>query len=232
MQYIILDDKKRATHGFKDGEGAKDWKMVKDFDNVGLIVPKPFIVLDFDTKSDADIMLQIIESLDLKCRVMKTTRGIHVWFRSEEPWKNFKKTRLAIGIFSDCRSHSKNAYVKIKDSGQMRKWIRKIPFDEVEEVPKWLYPISSPGHNFEFKGMTDGSGRNQELFNYIVYLQTKGFSKDEIRTTIQIVNDYVFADPLDDQEVATICRDEAFKPDEEIQTEIDEKKRPSWSANK
>ena len=231
MQYIILDDKKRATHGFKDGEGAKDWKMVKDFDNVGLIVPKPFIVLDFDTKSDADIMLQIIESLDLKCRVMKTTRGIHVWFRSEEPWKNFKKTRLAIGIFSDCRSHSKNAYVKIKDSGQMRKWIRKIPFDEVEEVPKWLYPISSPGHNFEFKGMTDGSGRNQELFNYIVYLQTKGFSKDEIRTTIQIVNDYVFADPLDDQEVATICRDEAFKPDEEIQKEIDEKKRPSWSHN-
>lgn len=231
MQYIILDDKKRATHGFKGGEGAKDWKMVKDFDNVGLIVPKPFIVLDFDTKSDADIMLQIIESLDLKCRVMKTTRGIHVWFRSEEPWKNFKKTRLAIGIFSDCRSHSKNAYVKIKDSGQMRKWIRKIPFDEVEEVPKWLYPISSPGHNFEFKGMTDGSGRNQELFNYIVYLQTKGFSKDEIRTTIQIVNDYVFADPLDDQEVATICRDEAFKPDEEIQKEIDEKKRPSWSHN-
>lgn len=231
MQYIILDDKKRATHGFKDGEGAKDWKMVKDFDNVGLIVPKPFIVLDFDTKSDADIMLQIIESLDLKCRVMKTTRGIHVWFRSEEPWKNFKKTRLAIGIFSDCRSHSKNAYVKIKDSGQMRKWIRKIPFDEVEEVPKWLYPISSPGHNFEFKGMTDGSGRNQELFNYIVYLQTKGFNKDEIRTTIQIVNDYVFADPLDDQEVATICRDEAFKPDEEIQKEIDEKKRPSWSHN-
>lgn len=231
MQYIILDDKKRATHGFKDGEGAKDWKMVKDFDNVGLIVPKPFIVLDFDTKSDADIMLQIIESLNLKCRVMKTTRGIHVWFRSEEPWKNFKKTRLAIGIFSDCRSHSKNAYVKIKDSGQMRKWIRKIPFDEVEEVPKWLYPISSPGHNFEFKGMTDGSGRNQELFNYIVYLQTKGFTKDEIRTTIQIVNDYVFADPLDDQEVATICRDEAFKPDEEIQKEIDEKKRPSWSHN-
>lgn len=231
MQYIILDDKKRATHGFKDGTGAKDWKMVKDFDNVGLIVPKPFIVLDFDTKSDADIMLQIINGLNLKCRVMQTTRGIHVWFKSEDPWKNFKKTRLAIGIFSDCRSHSKNAYVKIKSDGKMRKWIRKIPFDEIEPVPKWLYPISSPGHNFEFKGMTDGSGRNQELFNYIVYLQTKGFTKDEIRTTIQIVNDYVFADPLDDSEVATICRDEAFKPDEEIQKEIDEKKRPSWSHN-
>ena len=60
MQYVILDDKKRATHGFKDGVGAKTWKEVRDFDNVGLIVPKPFIVLDFDTKSDAEIMLRIV----------------------------------------------------------------------------------------------------------------------------------------------------------------------------
>lgn len=124
MQYVILDDQKKATHHFKDGEGAKSWKEAKDFDNVGLIVPKPFIVLDFDTKSDADIMLKIVDGLGLKCRVMKTTRGYHFWFRSEEPWKNFKKTRLAIGIFSDCRSHSKNGYVKIKDGGVMREWMK------------------------------------------------------------------------------------------------------------
>ena len=172
MQYIILDDSKRATHKFKDGKGAKTWKEVKEFDNIGLIVPEPYIALDFDTKSDAEIMLEIVETLDLKCRVMKTTRGIHVWFKSIEPWKCFKKTRLAIGIFSDCKSHSKNAYVKIKDGGDMREWIRKCPMEEIEEVPKWLYPISNPSNKFEFKGMSDGDGRNQELFNYIVYLQT------------------------------------------------------------
>ena len=231
MQYVILDDKKRATHGFKDGVGAKTWKEVRDFDNVGLIVPKPFIVLDFDTKSDAEIMLRIVESLDLKCRVMRTTRGYHFWFRSAEPWKNFKKTRLAIGIYSDCRSHSKNAYVKIKDSGVMREWIRKVPTEEIQEVPRWLYPVSNPSHKFEFKSMKDGDGRNQELFNYIVYLQTKGFNRDEIRETIEVINAYVFEDPLDDHEIATICRDEAFKPDEEIAKQIEEKKTVGFKHN-
>ena len=231
MQYIILDDQKRATHKFKDGVGAKTWKEVRDFDNVGLIVPKPFIVLDFDTKSDSEIMLRIVEALDLKCRVMRTTRGYHFWFRSAEPWKNFKKTRLAIGIYSDCRSHSKNAYVKIKDSGVMREWIRKVPTEEIQEVPRWLYPVSNPSHKFEFKGMKDGDGRNQELFNYIVYLQTKGFNRDEIREAIEVINAYVFEDPLDDHEIATICRDEAFKPDEEIAKQIEEKKTVGFKHN-
>lgn len=232
MQYIILDSQKRATHKFKDGEGGKKWAEVKDFDNIGLIVPKPFIVLDFDTTSDAEIMLNIVETLDLKCRVMKTTRGIHVWFRSEEPWKCFKKTRLAIGIYSDCKSHSKNAYVKIKDDGVKRKWVRTTPLDEIEEVPRWLYPISNPSGKFDFKGMGDGSGRNQELFNYIVYLQTKGFSRDEIKKTIKVINDFVFAEPLSEFEIDTICRDEAFKPDDVIQQQIEEsKKKRGFSHN-
>lgn len=231
MQYIILDDQKRATHKFKDGIGAKTWKEVKDFDNVGLIVPKPFIILDFDTKSDAEIMLAIIEGLDLKCRVMRTTRGIHVWFRSAEPWKCFKKTRLAIGIYSDCKSHSKNAYVKIKDSGVMREWIRKVPAEEIQDVPRWLYPVSNPSHKFEFKGMKDGDGRNQELFNYIIYLQTKGFTRDEIKEAIRVINEYVFEDPLADYEISTICRDDAFKPDEEIAKEIIDTKKVGFSHN-
>lgn len=231
MQYIILDDAKRATHKFKDGVGAKTWDEVKDFDNVGLIVPKPFIVLDFDTKTDAEIMLEIVEALDLKCRVMKTTRGYHFWFRSAEPWKCFKKTRLAIGIYSDCKSHSKNAYVKIKDSGKMREWIRKVPTEEIQEVPRWLYPVSNPTGKFDFKGMKDGDGRNQELFNYIVFLQTKGFKRDEIKETIQVINDYVFEDPLADYEISTICRDDAFKPDDEIEKQIEEKKKVGFSHN-
>lgn len=224
MKYIILDDQKRATHPFKDGKGAKSWSDVKDFDNIGLIVPKPFIVLDFDTTSDAEIMLEIINTLDLKCRVMKTTRGVHVWFRSAEPWKCFKKTRLACGIYSDCKSHSKNAYVKIKDDGIKREWLKKTPTDEIQDVPKWLYPISNPSGKFDFKGMGDGDGRNQELFNYIVYLQTKGFSRDEIKETISIINRFVFSDSLTDYEISTICRDEAFKPDDVIAEQMEQAK--------
>jgi putative DNA primase/helicase len=220
MQYIILDGK-TPTHSFKDGEGTKSWSEAKDFDNVAVVVPKGYVVLDFDTTSDAEIMLSIVEALDLKTRVMKTTRGIHCWFKAddEEP-KNFIKNRLAIGIYCDRKAGGRNAYVKIKQDGRAREWLKKISMDDIEVVPKWLTSVSSPSDKFRFKEMGEGSGRNQELYNYVVYLQAKGFNKAEIRQTIDIINDYVLVDSLPDSEIATIYRDEAFKPDDVIAEQI------------
>lgn len=224
MEYIILDNKS-PTHKFKDGVGTKTWKEVKDFANVAVVVPKGYVVLDFDTESDAEIMLRITEALDLKTRVMKTTRGLHFWFKSpEDEPKNFIKNRLAVGIYCDRKAGGRNAYVKIKQDGKARKWIRKVKTSDIEVLPKWLTSVSAPSGKFAFKEMGEGSGRNQELFNYIVYLQTKGFNRDEIRQTIEIINDYVLEEPLPDSEIATICRDEAFKQDEEIAKQIAEKK--------
>ena len=217
MKYIILDGK-TPTHGFKDGIGTKTWEESKDFENVAVIVPKGYVVLDFDTTSDAEIMLKIIKTLDLKTLVFKTTRGIHCWFRSNESDpKNYIKNRLAIGIYSDRKAGGRNAYVKIKQDGRLREKIHKVNLSALDPLPKWLTSISAPSDQFRFKEMGEGSGRNQELFNYIVYLQSKGFSKREIRETIEIINNYVLGDPLPDSEIATICRDEAFKPDVEIQ---------------
>ena len=232
MQYIILDGK-APTHKFKDGVGAKTWKEAKDFDDVAVIVPKGYIVLDFDTPSDAEIMLNLVEALDLKCRVMRTTRGIHCWFKTEEEApKCFTKSRLAVGIYCDRKSGGRNAYVKIKQDGKPREWIRKVPHAEIETVPKWLSPVSAPANKFSFKGMGDGDGRNQELFNYIIYLQTKGFNRDEIKETIQVINNFVFAESLSDSEISLICRDEAFKSDDVIAEQIEKaEKRNGWSHN-
>lgn len=220
MQYIILNNK-TPTHGFKNGEGTYTKDEAMAFDNVAVVVPKGYIVLDFDTTSDAELMLKLVDALDLKTKVMKTTRGIHCWFKaSEKEPKNFIKQRLAIGLYCDRKSGGRNAYVKIKQDGEPRKWIRQVKMKDIQEVPKWLSAISTPANKFNFKSMGDGSGRNQELFDYIVYLQAKGFTRDEIRETIPIINDYIFEDPLSESEIASICRDEAFKPDDEIQAQI------------
>lgn len=216
MRYIILDGK-RPIHKFKDGEGAKTWEEVKEYSDVAVIVPDGYVVLDFDTVSDAEIMLKIVKALNLKTRVMKTTRGIHCWFKSsEENPKNFIKSRLAVGIYCDRKSGGRNAYVKIKQDGKAREWLRDTKLEELEVVPKWLTAVAAPFGQFDFKDMGNGSGRNQSLFNYIIYLQTKGFSQDDIRQTIKIINEYVLPEPLPDYEISTICRDEAFKSDEEI----------------
>ena len=128
MQYIILNGKK-PIHEFKDGVGAKTWNEVKDYENVAVIVPKGYVVLDFDTTADAEIMLRIVDALDLKTRGMKTTRGVHCWFKApEENPKNFIKNRLAVGIYCDRKAGGRNAYVKIKQDGKAREWIRKVNF--------------------------------------------------------------------------------------------------------
>ena len=212
-EFIILNDQKQATHSFING--GKSWDEVKEFDNIARIVPYPFIVLDFDTESDSKIMLEIINGMDLKCKVMKTTRGIHCYFRSEDPWKCFKKERLACGIYADCKSHSKHAYTVIRQNGKNREWIRNCEEDEIQAVPAFLYPVKC-GNMFAFKGMGDGDGRNQELFNYIRTLQSKGLTKDQVIECINAINTYVFKDPLPESEIKSICRDDAFMTDDEV----------------
>lgn len=220
-EYIILNEDKEPAHQFKNG--GMSWNMVKDQDNIGLIVPEPFVVLDFDTESDAKVMLNIVETKDIHCRVMKTDRGYHFWFRSAVPLKNFVKSRLAIGIYCDRKVCNKNAYVVIKRRGQMREWLRDYDEDDVDYLPTWLLPVDAP-QRFAFKGMKAGDGRNQELLNYILFLQGKGFKKDDIRETLDIINEFVFDESMSQQELLTIMRDEVFKTDEELKQErADEK---------
>ena len=73
MRYIILNPDKTPAEKLSDG--GHPLEEVKDFDNLAVLIPKPFIVLDFDTSRDAEIILNVVKELDLKCLVMKTTRG-------------------------------------------------------------------------------------------------------------------------------------------------------------
>lgn len=220
MEYIILNNEKKPLHKFKNAEDTKTYNEVKNYDNYAVIVPKGYVVLDFDTTDDAKIMLDIVNKLDLKTKIIETNRGYHFWFKCSNSFKNFTKARLAIGIYSDCKSgcnEDKRAYVVLKQNGKKRKVIRNFKLEELEELPRFLYPISTPSGKFEFKEMGEGDGRNQELFNYIVYMQSKDFKKEEIKETLDVINDFVFEEALSDSELKQLMRDESFKSDEEIQ---------------
>lgn len=220
-EYVILNENKEPTHKFKNG--GKAWSEVKDEPNIARIVPEGYVVLDFDTETDAKIIQAIVTGMDLPVRMMQTTRGVHVWFKMPEgqSLKCGIKQRLAIGIYADRKSGGRNAYVKIRDHGQDRKWLKAIPYEDCMTLPKWLMPITGvKSDGFGFRGWKSGDGRNQGLFNYVIYLQSKGFLKEEIRETVRIINRYVFAEPLRDEEIDKIIRDEAFpKTDAEIRGE-------------
>ena len=131
--YIILNAEKQATHSFKNG--GKNWNEVANHPNIGRIVPKPFVVLDFDDAESSKAVLNLIDKENLKVKVMQTTRGIHVYFRHDEPMKCLTHARTYLGISCDCKSHSKHAYTVIRTGGKDREWIRGKDL-EWEDVQK------------------------------------------------------------------------------------------------
>jgi len=207
MQYIILNENKKPAE--KLSKGGHPRVEVENFDNLAVLIPEPYVVLDFDAPSDAAIAKRLVEELDIKCLMMNTSRGVHLWFKTPTPLKNSIKTRSAIGIYYDVRSHGKLCYTVVKKEGIWREWPKFLPAEEIEELPIWLKPISYSKQSF--KNMNEGDGRNQALFEYILVLQSKGFSKDQIRKTITIINQFVFATALSDSELAVVLREEAFK---------------------
>ena len=61
----------------------------------------------------------------------------------------------------------------------------------------------------DFVSMQEGE-RNNALFAHVGRLIRAGFSKEEVKNTIRIINEYVLRTPLDEREVETIVRDEVF----------------------
>lgn len=215
MNYIKLNSNKTPIE--KLSNGGHPLKEVEDFDNLGVLIPEPMVVFDFDSPSDAEIIQNIVEDLDIHCNMMKTTRGVHLWFKSDEPMKNLIKTRCAIGLFYDIRSWGKMCFTVVKKDGEWREWLRTYKLEDLDTVPIWLKPLAFG--KYKFKGMGDGDGRNQALYEYILVMQQKGYTREQIRKTIKIINSFVFGEPLEDYEIDTILRDESFKSEEEIATD-------------
>lgn len=211
LRYIALNGK---TPVEKLANGGHDWDEVKDFESIGVLIPEPFVVLDFDTKSDSDIMLKLAIELNLPCKIMRTERGYHFWFKAQKPWKNFVKTRLAIGIYCDCRSYGKLSYTVVKLDGVMRECVKYMDLEAIGEVPTWLRPLAFG--KYEFKNMGEGDGRNQMLYEYVLIMQTKGYTKVQIKEALRVINQFVFKEALSKGELEVILRDDSFKSEEEL----------------
>lgn len=201
-RFIILNDDKTPKHSLDE---YKRYNDVKNLDNLGILIDEPYVVLDVDDNFEFSVLKKVIKKEKVKCRIMKTTRGGHFWFKSKEPLKNYVHANTPLSITIDVRSYGKKSFVKVKANGQWREWEHWD--DEVDEIPFWLKPMN---HQYHFINSKEGDGRNSDLFSYIITLTNAGITKDQTRYTYGLINKYLFADKLSDDELSTILRDEAF----------------------
>ena len=115
--FIILNDAKQPVHSLDKLYKLED---ITDQPNIGMIVEEPFVVLDLDDKDQFEILYKIITDENIPCKIMKTTRGGHFWFKNLEPITNHVHINTPIGLEIDIRSWGKKSYVVIKQDGKMR----------------------------------------------------------------------------------------------------------------
>ena len=188
------------------------WKTldeVKDRPGYGGVLANDTILVDLDDGDQAEILMNIVEALQLNCKVVQTSRGKHFLFKNHTVDRNRTHVPLAVGLTADIKVGSKLSYEVLKVNGEERfvEWDVE-PGEKYDELPKWLQPVRAAA---DFLDMSAGDGRNQALFNYILTLQANDFSVDDCRECIRILNQYVMKEPLDATELEVILRDEAFQ---------------------
>ena len=197
---------KKCIQKFAGGEKILTLEQARKFDEYAGILAQETILIDIDDQEQSEVLMDIVEDLQLNCRVIQTTRGRHFYFRNTKVAKCATGARLACGLTADIKLGSKNSYAILKFDGEERftEWEEE---GKVCELPSWLLPVKT---DTDFWNMSEGDGRNDKLFKYILTLQKSRMQKDEIKETLRIINRYILKDKLSDSELNTIMRDEAF----------------------
>ena len=179
----------------KKFKNAKDLLTKEETDKLteyaGLLADNVALI-DIDDYDQSERLMDIVEELQLNCRVCETTRGKHFYFYGlGNITKCGTHVKLAIGLEADIKIGNHNSISVLKYKNKERKIIYDIePHEEYEPVPAWLTPLRGKNHP-DFMSLSDGDGRNQTLFNYILTLQSAELTNEEIKTTIKLINEHI-----------------------------------------
>lgn len=203
----------------------KNWlnEPPKEGDYLG-ILKSGYVQIDIDSKDDSDLIMKILQDKKIRCNIIETTRGKHFFFKND---KRFDKNHVgifnALGIEMDMgiggmnrliplRVTSERIVTKIVNGEEIENTIRETidrpilqSYDELDNLPPFLRPIDRVNRDFR-----NTKFRNQDLFTYILTLQTHGFTRAEVRQTLKLINEHMLYEPLPESELNTITRDDAF----------------------
>ena len=101
------------------------------------------VLIDIDVEKQSVVLMNIVKDLHLRCRVVKTTRGMHFLFLNDDKIsKPNNGIKLACGLKADIKIGMKNGVETLKKNGVKRKTVYDIsPDEEYESVPLFLLPV-------------------------------------------------------------------------------------------
>ena len=199
---------KKATMPFKDKRTDELLKLeeASKFDEYAGVLADDTVLVDIDDEEQSKIMLDIVKARQIKCKVLATSRGMHFLFKCSSPMQNRTHCHIGVGLTADFKGGGRASYEVLKYNGVEREVLYDV--EPYEVLPKYFYPVKT---NMNLLSMTEGDGRNNALFAYILPLQQNDFTVEECRECIRIINEFVLKDPLSEDELSVVLRDGAFE---------------------
>lgn len=203
-------DGKKPIEKVKDRDRISTFEEVQDCSCFGGILNDGIVDISFDTKEMYEAFLSMAEENQWRCLCLPSTKGGHTYWRnSRRIRKGGRDKKLAVGLVADI--HDKGTYIPLRVHGADRfpPDYDILPGEVYQEVPEELLPLNT---NINLWGMTTGDGRNNDLYGYILVLQSQlSLSQEQISQVIYNSNRFILSEPLPPEELEVILRDEAFQ---------------------
>ncbi len=179
----IVDERAAENHLFNGGQ-------------IGWWVRTGYIIVDIDEGQEE--ALKIIKALKLKTLVCKTPKGLHVYFKSNKDYPQKVGMVLPFGLKCDFRCANKG-YV-ILPFGEPDRKFNKV--HKIADLPPEFTPLINRKESL--LNMKEGDGRNATLFSHLMAYKNRGAGEKDIEIAAELINKYVFKQPMDQDELDKI----------------------------
>ncbi|MBQ1524093.1 MAG: hypothetical protein IIZ55_03035 [Firmicutes bacterium] len=186
------------------------------------------VMVDVDDMDQAELLRKILAAKRIRARITKTSRGMHFTMFCSTALVNNAGLESCIGIVCDYKYGLNPSYEALKTDGRDREVLEDPK--TISMMPMWLYPISdkpvSTRQDFvSLVGMGQGEGRNNALFTracsglkrsrngkvHTKFNPMANMARRDYEDMVRIINDYVFAEPLEENEIQTLTSQERFE---------------------
>lgn len=163
---------------------------------IGWWVRTGYIIVDIDEGQKE--ALQIIKALKIKTLICKTPKGLHVYFKSNKDFPQKVGMVLPFGLKCDFRCANKG-YV-ILPFGEPDRAFNKI--HKIADLPPEFTPLINRKESL--LNMKEGDGRNSTMFAHLMAYKNRGASEKDIEIAANLINTYVFKQPMSEEELNKI----------------------------
>ena len=225
LVYVPLNNKVPKFKGPLTPVSFEDISQQAKFDpylEIGWVVPEGTLVLDIDRSEHADLMLSAILEEKPEVLAVKTTRGLHVYCKSDYK-KKTTKNYMACGIECDTIPHtSGGTYIVLpfKRAGNKSKNLieREVVYHNgIGPMTPWMQPLYQSGGKDEPISLPIKANRNDTLNKYLWKMKRSIGSADDREAIIRFINKHFCTESLTETELgATVLREKNNESLEEV----------------